>query len=499
MHIFLKHLRTTARRLTKISLIFIMVVTIATAILVNASGDSSFQGSVDGILINDVTELNPIRVKQVITPVSIEEITSAITTSDGPISIGGGKFSQGGQTAYEDSIHIDMRNFDEVLSFDASKKEITVQPGITWHQIQETIDPHNLSVKIMQTYSNFTVGGSLSVNVHGRYIGEGPLVNSVRSIKLVLADGSLVSASPSENTEIFYGVIGGYGGLGVIVEATLSLSDNAKVERKVETMPVTSYGEYFANNIRNNPDVVFHNADIYPPNFENALDVSWYKTDKPLTVEDRIISLDEEYYWGPKAAEFVANYDIGKWIREYIIDPVYYSQDRVVWRNWEASYDVRELEPADRSEKTYVLREYFIPVDKFDEFVPVMRRIFQDNHANIINVSIRHAHKDPGTLLAWADSEMFAFVVYYQQGTDTAAKDAVRKWSIEMIDAVIAAGGTYYLPYQIFASPEQFLLAYPRSPEFFALKKQVDPEYRFRNQLWKQHYPEERKLQKKKT
>lgn len=494
MDTFLRSVRSIAGRVTIVFLTFLLVVAVATACFVIFSGDDAFQYQLDDDVINDVTGLNPIRVSKILAPKTTREIADAITSSSGPISIGGGKYSQGGQTAYEDSLHIDMRDFDNVISLDANAKEITVQPGITWHEVQEYIDPYNLSIRIMQTYSNFTVGGSMSVNVHGRYVGEGPLVNSIVSFKIVLASGETVSASPTKNSELFYGAIGGYGGLGVLVEATLSLTDNTKVQRVVKRMPAAEYSAYFSDKIRNNPNVVFHNADIYPPDYTNALDVSWYKTKIPLTNTERIISLDEDYYWGPKAVEFVANYRLGKWLRERVIDPVYYSSDRVVWRNWEASYDVRELEPKDRAEKTYVLREYFIPVDKFDEFLPVMREIFQKNDANIINVSIRHAHKDPGTLLAWAPQESFAFVVYYQQGTDEEARAGVLKWSVEMIDAVVAVGGTYYLPYQIFASPKQFLAAYPRSPEYFALKAKLDPEYRFRNQLWRQHYPSERKL-----
>ena len=42
---------------------------------------------------------------------------------------------------------------------------------------------------------------------------------SVKSIRVVLADGTLVNASPDQNREIFYGAIGGYGGSGVQREA----------------------------------------------------------------------------------------------------------------------------------------------------------------------------------------------------------------------------------------------------------------------------------------
>lgn len=487
-------------KLLKGFLVFLLVTTVLATTLVQFSGDSDYQYKTDNeLVVNDVTGLNPIRVGNVIAPRETSEIIHAIKTSTGPISIGGGRFSMGGQTAYEDSLHIDMRQFNKVVDLDVESKTITVQPGITWRDVQEHIDPHNLSVRIMQTYANFTVGGSLSVNVHGRYVGEGPIIKSVESIKIVLADGKEYVASRTENPALFKGAIGGYGGIGVITEATLSLAENSKVERITTLLELEDYKDHFYKNVRDNNKVVFHNGDLYPPDYDEVLDVSWYITDKELTHEDRIIPKGVEYKWGPKAADFVAEYDIGKSIRKNIIDPIYYSYDRVVWRNWEASYDVAELEPSSREEYTYVLREYFVPVENIYTFIPKMKDIFNKNHANILNVSIRHAHAAPDNFLSWAEKEVFAFVVYYRQGTDKESRENVKKWSVDMIDAVISEGGTYYLPYQIFASEQQFKKAYPRSDEFFSLKKEVDPDYRFRNALWKHHYPQSSGLLKKKS
>lgn len=485
-------LRRTLKCAGRMLLWFLAITVAGTWFLIWQSGDPSYQRPQSENLINDVTQLNPIRVTRIITPRSVDEVVGAVKNSRGPLSIGGGRFSMGGQIGYEDSLHLDMRQINQIVKLDVKAKEITVQSGITWHKIQEAIDPHDLSIRIMQTYSNFTVGGSLSVNVHGRYMGEGPLLRSVKSIRLVLANGELINASPTENSDLFYGAIGGYGGLGVIVETTLSLADNRRIERRTTPMPITEYAEHFKKAVRSNPDIVFHNADIYPPDFTEVRDVSWYVTDKPLTIEDRLILTDVDYSWQPQAAAFIGASDAGKWVRQYVFDPVYYAFDRVVNRNWEASYDVRELEPSSREETTYVLREYFVPVEKFDEFVPKMRAIFQRHDVNVLNVSIRHAHQDPGALLAWAKTETFAFVVYYRQGTDQASRDAVGAWSREMIDAALSVDGSYYLPYQLYESNEQFLKAYPQAPQFFELKKRVDPEYRFRNKLWQHLYPGER-------
>jgi len=467
----------------------LLLAVLATVVAVRLSGDDDFTYTPPPTLINDITQMNPTYVARVIAPHSVEEVAAALRETTGPVSIGGGRFSQGGQVSYPDSLHLDMREMKRVLNLDLAGKRITVEPGITWREIQDVIDPHDLSVAIMQTYSNFTVGGSLSVNVHGRYIGEGPLVRSVESIRLVLADGSVVAASPTENPELFYGAIGGYGGLGVIVEATLRLADDVKIERRDTLMPVTEYRAHFMKDVRDDRDVIFHNADLYPPAFARARDVSWYRTDKPVTITDRMNPAHAEYVWQPRLENFIARYSAGKWLRQRVLEPIYYTRSRVAWRNWEASYDVAELEPPSRADYTYGLREYFVPVERFDEFVPRMRETFAKHHADILNVSVRHALPDPGTLLAWARNEVFAFVVYYRQGRSEEDVEAVRGWSLEMIDAATALGGAYYLPYQVFESAEQFRAAYPRADEYFALKARVDPDNRFRNRLWQQLYP----------
>jgi FAD/FMN-containing dehydrogenase len=439
-------------------------------------------------IVNDVTKLNPIHVQEVTTPTSLEEIVATVKGHAGPISIGGGRYSMGGQTATDGAVQIDMRQFNRIVSFSKERKEVTVQAGITWHKLQEYIDPYDLSVQIMQTYSNFTVGGALSVNCHGRYIGQGPLVLSVKSIRLVLANGDVVDASPESNSELFYGAIGGYGALGVIAEATLRLADDVHVERQTVVMPLTAYRAYFAQNVRNNPDVLFHNADIYPTAFDTVRISSYVRTDKPVTIKQRIIPAGAEYGTERHVMSIVADWPGGKWIRQHIVDPWIFRDDRVEWRNFEASYDVRELEPASRVNSTYVLQEYFVPVDRLESFVPKMAEILNRHHVNAINVSIRHARPDPGTLLAWARNEVFAYVLYYKQGTTDADRREVAVWTRELIDSAIKEGGAYYLPYQIVATPQQFHAAYPGATKLFELKRRVDPTNKLRNRLWDAYY-----------
>lgn len=458
-------------------------------ILIKVSGDSNFKEKLPNKRINDVTAINPIQINKEIQPHSIKEIIQAIQSTTGPISIGGGRYSMGGQIAYENSLHIDMRQFNKVLNIDRRNKQVTVQPGIVWRDLQRAIDPYNLSIKIMQTYANFTVGGSISVNCHGRYIGHGPIISSVIQLKIITASGEIITANRKKNTDVFNAAIGGYGGIGVIVEATLQLEDNVKVERQTKLVNIEKYNAFFNKNIRNNKNIVFQNGDLYPPNYDVINNVSWVKTKKRLTDTIRVTPENQNYWFEPKLIEIISWGSFGKWIRRKIIDPIVYSSEEVVWRNKEASYDVFELEPASREEQTYVLQEYFIPVKNIQSFIPKMKAIFNKYDVNIINVSLRHAYPDKESYLSWAREEVFAFVIYYKQGTDISSKNRVKKWTVEMTDAILSENGSWYLPYQPHASIKQFRQGFPNSNKYFEIKNKLDSLHRFNNKLLDKYNP----------
>jgi FAD/FMN-containing dehydrogenase/uncharacterized membrane protein YhaH (DUF805 family) len=441
----------------------------------------------DERIVNDVTKLNPIVVAKVEVPHDIESLRKIIV-SEKSVCVGGGRFSMGGQTASSQTTHIDMRALNRVLDFSKENKTIKVEAGIRWCDIQREVDQHGLSIKIMQTYANFTVGGSLSVNCHGRYIGLGPLILSVRSLDVLLADGQLMHTSPAINADLFFACVGCYNAVGIIVHVELSLEDNVAVKRSHVKMKRDEYRNFFCENIRSNAEVVFHNGDIYPPHYRRVRAVSWSRTTETPTEKTRLMPLASAY---PLERYFIGAFSknrFGKWRREFIIDPLLYSFKKIHWRNYEAGYDVLELEPESREDHTYVLQEYFVAVEKFDDFAALMAEIFIRFDVNVINVSIRHAKPDSGSLMAWARNEVFAFVVWYKQGTTPADKGKVAVWTRELIAAALSLGGSYYLPYQAHATREQFHKAYPNAQKLFALKKKLDPAFKFKNVIWDTYY-----------
>src|SRR5690349_8010845 len=102
-------------------------------------------------IVNDVTGLNPVRVFAEVVPKTVEEVQDALRRTQGPVSIGGGRFSMGGQTASPGSLHLDLRGLNQVVSFSPLERTIRVQAGMRWCDLQRFLDPHGLAVKIMQS------------------------------------------------------------------------------------------------------------------------------------------------------------------------------------------------------------------------------------------------------------------------------------------------------------------------------------------------------------
>lgn len=204
--------------------------------------------------IDDFSQLNKTLVTDICYPESVDAIRAILVRaySEGKkVSIVGKRHSQGGHAFYSGSFVIDIGRFNKIINLNLDDKVITVQTGVTWNQIQEYINPHNLAIKVMQTANIFTVGGSLSVNAHGRDPHHGPLIETIRGIRIMLASGEVVHASRAENYELFKLAIGGYGLFGIIVEADIELTENVVYKKNAHN--------FFAQKLVYDPTELFMN------------------------------------------------------------------------------------------------------------------------------------------------------------------------------------------------------------------------------------------------
>ena len=162
----------------------------------------------------------------------------------------------GGQQFATDSICIDTRSLDRVISFDQKRGLIEAEAGIQWPKLIRTYLGAQASktkqwgIAQKQTGADtFTLGGSLSSNVHGRGLAMKPLISDVESFNLVNADGKSIRCSRDENNELFRLAIGGYGLFGLTSSVTLRLVPRQKLRRVVEVIHAADLTKRFEERI----------------------------------------------------------------------------------------------------------------------------------------------------------------------------------------------------------------------------------------------------------
>jgi FAD/FMN-containing dehydrogenase len=414
---------------------------------------------------------------------SVDQLTSTLKSAVGHIAIAGGAFSMGGQTFSDKGIRLGMRGMDSIIEFRASQRQIKVQSGATWRNIQSFIDPYGLAIRTMQSYSNFTVGGSIGVNCHGRYVGHGAIAESVEALTLCLANGELVECSRGRNAELFSAAIGGYGAVGVIVDATLRLDENAKMTRKYVKLPLDDYFEWFQSSVLSKKTSLMHNADLIPGEWRTARSTTWQTAPEnaPLTTEARLQESRTNYFADRLMVNAVAGKESLAPLRAKAQDSIQ-SQPETVWRNFEASLDVQSLEPFSRHRTTFVLQEYFIPESRALQFARKLVALLERDSFGVANVSIRHAPADPTSLMSWARDPVFSFVLYLRIPSNESERAKHIVWERELIGIALANEGTYYLPYLLHARADQFSRAYLQSDRLKRLRKEVGAE-QFTNRL----------------
>ena len=175
--------------------------------------DPDPDGSTD-IRLDDVTRMNTTAVAGVIYVRSADDIKFALAkakTAGRRVAVRGTKHSMGGQSMAEDSIVIDMTKMTK-MHFDSTSQTIVCECGCTWADLILYLNQFGMSPRTMQSYSTFSVGGTLAVNGHG-ITTDFSLSECVESFRLIKADGEDVTCSRGEAAELFKLALGGpFGG-----------------------------------------------------------------------------------------------------------------------------------------------------------------------------------------------------------------------------------------------------------------------------------------------
>lgn len=401
------------------------------------------------------------------------------------VSIAGARHSMGGHVIYPGGIVIDMLPFNR-MELDGSNIVLRVQAGARWSEVIPFLNAHGLSVEVMQSNDDFSVGGSLSVNCHGWQFDRPPIDCTVQSFRLMLADGKIMRCSRTENRELFSLVLGGYGLFGIILDAELRVVPNEKYQIERVNVASADYAKTLAAKTADTNEVVMVYGRLLVTT-DHFLQAGILNIFHRIPTATRLVTalpqtqnktLQRAIFRGSIGSEYgkELRWNAEKYFSSVLTGDVF---DR----------NAILFEPAawfqDHStNSTDILVECFVPPDQFEPLLVELRKIIPQSQADLLNVTVRDINRDDDSFLRYADKSMISLVMLFSQSRDAQGEEKMSKLTQEIVAAALRHDGRYYLPYRLHATREQFNEAYPQAKIFFELKRKYDPEELFQNEFY---------------
>lgn len=403
------------------------------------------------------------------------------------ISIAGAQHSMGGHTIYPDGILLNMLPYKH-MQLDAKNNILSIGSGALWEDAIEYLDKHGKSIAVMQAFSSFSIGGSISVNGHGWQKNRPPVASSVISFTLMDHNGNIMNCSREENPELFKLVIGGYGLFGIILDVKLKVVDNNALRYRSVRLTPDNYTEFYKKNISGNPkvDLVFGRLKISDKHFLEEATIGYFEkaNEKPLQLSAQNTRNEEIKRLVFRSS---VNSEYGKRLRWDLESSVHNLVKNVIFtRNELLNSHVSLIENKDPN-STDLLHEYFIPVRNFSQFIQDIKPVLKDSDLDLLNITIRAVNKDEDGYMNYAWEDVFGFVFLFNQKKTAKQEDAMKILTNKLVDAALKNEGTFYLPYRLHIDKVKMRKVYPQTDTFFALKRKYDPQEIFYNKFY-QHY-----------
>jgi FAD/FMN-containing dehydrogenase len=448
-----------------------------------------------GGVLDDASQLCPTPVASHVTITddragAVERIRAALADARKarrPFIASAARHSMGGQSLARDGT---VATLDQRwLEADTARKIYRVAAGTRWSTVIARLDALGFSPAVMQSYNDFGVASTFSVNAHGWPVAFSGCGSTVRALTMVLADGTMVTCSRTENADLFRHAMGGYGLFGVITELELDMRPNALLSPRFDEASGPDLGALFAQQLASDSTIqmAYGRMDVSLDRFlERALLVTYRPADDqsgiPAASGSGFISRAARYLLRAQVESDRAKHV--RWWTEVGLGPRV-SGDAT--RNSLMNEPVVTLDDRDPF-RTDILHEYFVAPERCAEFVKACQTVIPASYQQLLNITLRYVNTDHDSVLAYAPEPRIAAVLLFSQEKTVRGETDMAHMTRALIERVLDIGGTYYLPYRPHASLAQLSRGYPRASAFAASKRAMDPDLLFRNQLWDDYF-----------
>lgn len=369
---------------------------------------------------------------------------------------------------------------DRILSFDEESGTLRAEAGLSVLAIFRLFLPRRWFVPVTPGTQFVTLGGMVAADVHGKnHHRAGCFGAHVLELKVRVADGRIVTCSPTVEPDLFRATIGGMGLTGHILEVAFRMVRIPSPWIWTETERVRDIDEYVASLKRAAGDwpMTLGWIDCLSKGRRLGRGVlmkgRWAEpaeapAEVPCPKKRLTVPFDfPGFVMGPLTVRAFnalnyARYRGGP--RRTIMHPETFFYPLDVFRNWNRLYGHRGL----------TQHQCVLP----DEAGPGAARRFLEVLVSRGGASSLCVIKDCGP-------EGVGMLSFPRRGISIALDIPVRSNTQELIDAlnecVIREGGRIYLAKDAFTRAEHYRAMDPRVEEFQRVRSRWDPEGRFRS------------------
>ena len=169
----------------------------------------------------------------VLRPQTAGEVRDAVAVAarhrDVPLGIFSAGHGLSGRSLNDGGLVIDVGALNSVEVLDAEAGTVRVGPGARWADVAGVLAPHGLAIT-SGDYGGVGVGGLATAGGIGWFAREhGLTIDLLRSVDVVLADGTAARASAAENPDLFWAMRGAGANFGIAVSFEFAAARVGKV------------------------------------------------------------------------------------------------------------------------------------------------------------------------------------------------------------------------------------------------------------------------------
>jgi decaprenylphospho-beta-D-ribofuranose 2-oxidase len=171
--------------------------------------------------------MNAACLSYVFRPSTVNGIREAFDTARAhglKVGLRGAGRSYGDASLSGENVCLDLTRMNRILDWNPQTGFIVIEPGVTLRQLWQYAIGDGWWPPVVSGTMTVTMGGALGMNFHGKNnFKAGPIGDHVQEFDLLLPTGDLVTCSRTQNADLFFAAIGGFGMLGCFTRIALQM------------------------------------------------------------------------------------------------------------------------------------------------------------------------------------------------------------------------------------------------------------------------------------